>query len=263
MTALGIIPTYVTSSGDLEVLRTCLESLRATEPDLSVLIVDDGSPDEELVGAMDQLSDQFKLEFHAKEENTGFARTVNVGLRRALEDDSDAILINADIEFIDAGWVARMEAQETQDGSGPASIVGARLLYPNGLIQHGGVYFSLLHRCFEHVHKFAPHDLPEAMTAKRLPVTGALQFLRNECLAAVGIYDEDFKLGWEDVDYCIRAFQSGRECIYQPRVRAYHHESYFRARPSPKIEGWTAASWAHFCTKYQSTSFAEWVPSIV
>lgn len=263
MTTLAIIPTYLTQAMDVEVLDTCLSTLRETEPDLAGVVIDDGSPDKDLVHAAGDLSQRFKLDFIPKEKNTGFAKTVNVGLRRALEAEDDALLVNADIEFIDKGWAERMETQENQGADGLASVVGARLIYPNGLIQHGGVYFSLLHRCFEHIHKYAPHDLPEAMTAKRLPVTGALQFIRHECLTEVGIYDEDFKLGWEDVDYCIRVFQSGRECVYQPHVRAFHHESFFRNRPNERVQQWTSESWQHFARKYSKVSFAEWVPSLV
>lgn len=256
---LCIVPLYLAQPQDLEIVNTCLQSLFKTEPEADVLVVDDHSPRRDLVDAVENLG--LPLGLHRKDENTGFARTVNIGLRLAKEGRRDAILVNADLEFLDPGWIRAF--QETRWEGKLASVVGARLLFPSGLIQHGGVYFSLLHRCFEHLYKFAPHDLPEAGEARVVPVTGALQFIRCECLEEVGTYDELFRMGWEDVDYCIRAWQSSRAVVYNPHVRAFHHESAFRGRKSDKLEQWQALSWAYFCKKWATTNFSEFIPSVV
>jgi hypothetical protein len=60
------------------------------------------------------------------------------------------VLVNADIEIITDGWLDRFQATEGLFVEGPAAVVGALLFYPAGLIQHGGVYFSLLTREFNH-----------------------------------------------------------------------------------------------------------------
>lgn len=260
---LIVVPTYVRTPGDLELTLDLLQSIRKTEPAVEVLLVDDASPAVELVDEIEAATSRLEMKLSRQTKNEGFARTVNVGLRRALEEGRDAILVNADMEFIDQGWIARMQAQRTEDGSEPAAIVGGLLLYPSGLIQHAGIFFSMLHRTFGHIYQYGPGDLPEAQHARRCPVTGALQFIRHECLVEVGLYDEDFRMGFEDVDYCIRAFQSGRECVYQPRVRAFHYESMFRGRPSKKLAEWQSQSWWTFMKKYRSTNFGEWVPSLV
>lgn len=225
------------------------------------MIVDDCSPVQALVDELELAARKHGAQLHRKTENNGFAKTVNVGLRKALHNDLDAVLVNADIEFIDEGWLGVMQHQARSDGSGLASVVGAKLLYPNGLIQHGGIFFSLLHRTFAHIHQYAPQDLPEAQTAKRCPVTGALQFIRHECLKDVGLYDEQFSMGWEDVDYCLRVFRSGRECVYQPKVKAFHYESLFRGRRSPKVEKWQRESQQYLMRKWAGTSFTEFVPT--
>lgn len=262
MKPLAIIPTYLSKPQDLEVLRDCIMSFaRTAAGDADLLIVDDGSPRRDLIEALEKSELPLDVDFVLKDENEGFARTVNVGLRRCLVEERDAILVNADLEFIDTGWVNIMVNQERDDR--PASIVGALLLYPSGLIQHGGVFFSLLHRCFEHIYKYAPFNLPEAQHARVCPVTGALQFIRLECLQEVGIYDEEFRLGWEDVDYCVRANKSGRACVYQPAVRAYHFESLFRGQGDEKMVTWQQESWRYFCTKWQNESFQEFVPSVM
>lgn len=271
--SLAIIPAYLSQPSDLAMLLDCLTSIQQTEPDLQVLVVDDGSPAPALVDEVEAATSRLQFELHRKDENSGFSRTVNVGLQRALENEQNAILINADIVFDvesyagwkdrtgEPGWVGLMEQQPSKDVDNLAWVVGARLLYPNGLIQHAGIFYSLLHTAFDHRFRHAPSDLPEAMQAFRCPVTGALQFIRHEALATVGLYDENFLLGWEDVDYALRVFRAEQECIYQPRVWAWHHESVFRGRKSRKLEEWQAKSWIYFMRKYARVSFAEWLPT--
>lgn len=262
MKPLAIIPTYLSAPTDMEVLLDCLRTLRATAPAevVDVLLVDDGSPAQHQVDAIGNLVAEYDAELHRKKENSGFSKTVNVGLDLARDEGRDAILVNADIEFQAAGWVEAMVAQkDTKDE--PAWVVGARLLYPNGLIQHGGVYFSFLHRYFDHAFKHAPQDLAEANVPRVCPVTGALQFIRHASLEEVGLYDERFTMGFEDVDYCLRVWQHGRDCIYQPAVWAVHHESMFRGRPNEKIARWQAESLAWLKEKWQGVNLIELCPS--
>jgi GT2 family glycosyltransferase len=263
---LVVIPTYATKGQDNELLDACLRSIRDTVKDAcDVLVVDDGSPAEDLKNGIRTMVERVDGEVVFKKENTGFSRTVNVGLRRALAEGRDAILCNADIEF-DHGplWLDRMVAQRTCDGAAPAPIVGARLLYPNGLIQHAGIFFSLLTRSFGHIYQWGPGNLPEANRPRVCPVTGALQFIRASTLEKLGVYDETFRMSYEDVDYCVRAWKAGLECIYAPGVIATHHESVFRrtADPNSKLARWQHESWLRFIELWGSSNFAEFVPSL-
>lgn len=264
MKPLSIVPTYVRQSRDLEMLATTLTSLRATS-DCPVLVIDDGSPERDLIEGISSLCERLDCEFVDKGRNEGFAATVNVGLRRALNEGLDAVLVNSDIEFgLTKEWNSLFQRQHDNNDR-PAAVVGALLLYPNGLIQHGGIYFSILSRDFGHRFQFGPGNLPEAQHAAICPVTGALQFIRHSTLEQVGVYDESFKLGWEDVDYCVRVWLSGLSCVYQPGVRAVHHESFFRgaARADDRIREWTEYSWMRFVGKYADISFAEFVPNML
>lgn len=260
--ALAVVPTYVRSPADVSVLMVALDTLHATAPEAEILVVDDGSPAAELVDEIEGACERLQFRLHRKPSNDGFSCTVNVGLAEALERGMDAVLVNADVEFTEAGWLARMQAQQGA-GGGSSQVVGARLLYPNLLIQHGGIFFSLLSRCFGHIHQYAPHDMPEAQQARTCPVTGALQLIRHETLASVGLYDEEFKLGWEDVDYCLRVFLAGGTCVMEPAACAIHHESLFRGQSNPRIAKWQAESWGYFLHKHRETPLAAFVPSVI
>lgn len=260
LACLAVVPIYLRTPEDLDVLLRALVSLRQTAPQADVLVVDDHSPAGELVDLIEVACDELAIELHRRPVNGGFSRAVNAGLRRALDEGRDAVLVNADIEFHEHGWLEAM-LERTDTTGAPAAVVGARLLYPNGLLQHAGVYYSTLHRFWSHRFAFGPADLPEALQPCRCPVTGALQLIRHECLAGVGLYDERFRMGWEDVDYCLRAFASGRECIYEPAACATHAESLFRSRAGDGQDNWESQSWRTLNDKYAATDLSAFMPT--
>jgi GT2 family glycosyltransferase len=214
------------------------------------------------VHTLEAVADELGVTVVCKDENTGFAKTVNVGLEIALAQEWDAVLVNADIEFHEAGWLERMLARTDTLGR-PAAVVGARLLYPNGTIQHAGAFLSLRTRGFWHRCQYAPADLPEALDPMRCPVTAALQLIRHETLEQVGLYDEEFRMAYEDVDYCLRVFNADLECVYEPTVCAIHHESVFRGRKDAKIEAWERASVERLATKWADSDLSQFCTPIL
>jgi GT2 family glycosyltransferase len=259
---LAVVPVYLRTPEDLDVLLRCLVSLAQTAPEAQVLVVDDCSPAAELVDLLELAAGEIGFELQRKPVNGGFATTVNVGLRRALAEGRDAVLVNADVEFQAPDWLAPMVARTGTDGT-PAAVVGARLLYPNGLLQHAGIYFSLLHRGFAHRFNLGPGDLPEALVPCCCPVTGALQLIRHTTLAEVGLYDEAFHMGWEDVDYCLRVFAAGGECVYEPAACATHAESLFRSRTAKGQEDWERRSLEVLLAKHGGADLSAFVPAYV
>lgn len=259
--SLAVVPAYLRSDDDLDVLLRCLASLSATAPALELLVIDDASPAAGLVDQLALVLPELGGELLRKPDNTGFSATVNVGLRRALEWGQDAVLVNADLEFTSADWWPAMRDRTDMQGR-PAAVVGAFLTYPNGLIQHAGVAFSLLERKFIHRFRFGPAALPEAQRPTACPVTGALQLIRHSTLTQLGLYDEGFRMGLEDVDYCLRVFDAGLECIYEPAARAVHAESVFRGRSTKRILAWQETSTRHLWAKYPFADFSPWVPAL-
>lgn len=253
MTALGIMPTYLREPSDATIATKAINTYMATHVG-DLLVVDDGSPNHQLRHEFGQWVENCGYEFIQK-ENAGFSTAVNVGLRGARGRGLDALLINSDIEFIKHGW---FEAMDKTD----ADVVGARLLFPNGLIQHAGIYFSLIARRPEHMFRLAPGSLNMARKERVCPVTGALQLIRHETIKEVGLYDDAFRLGYEDLDYCIRVFESGRKCVYQPEAVAIHHEGLFRAREGQAGQ-WFEESWLYFGDKWEGKDITKYIPTLI
>lgn len=238
---LAVVPTYLRTDTHAELLARCLVSLAGTAPEAEVVVVDDGSPARHLVSQLEPVCRELGQRLVLRDENSGFARTVNVGLRTALEDGRDAVLVNQDIQFLEPGWLEALLARRDADGR-PAAVVGAKLLYPNGLIQHAGLYYSRLHRGYDHRYRYGPSDLPEANEPAIRLVSGALQLIRHHTLETVGLLDEDFILGYEDIDYGLRTFDAGLACAYEPAAWAVHHEKAILVGAGERAHAWWEAS---------------------
>lgn len=252
---IGIMPVYMTGNEDLAITEKAIRTFRETT-DAHLIVVDDRSPARELVEPLTQFVLSRGGSIYCQPENRGFAAAVNVGLRTAQEHGFDAVLVNADIEFIASDW---LQALLESDGD----VVGAKLLYPNGLVQHAGVFFSLINRNFDHIYRMAPNNLAITNRERICPVTGALQLIRNEVIESVGLFDEGFKFGYEDIDYCHRVFQSGRKCVYQPKSVALHHEGLFRKKDRENIEPRYDESWAYLHRKHAGHDFSQYVPTLI
>lgn len=250
---LLIIPTYFSKPEALEVFKKCIDTLRNTT-DAEVFIVDDKSPEDVLLEQAVRYTHQYaNITWEYNTENSGFAKTVNHGLRKCLKEKRDGVLVNMDLEFIEAGWLEQM-------GSNEAAITGALLLYPNMLIQHAGIFFSAITRTFNHRFLYCMPNTPEALVPAKCPVTGALQYIKYETIQEIGLYDEEFFLGYEDVDYNLRVLFADGECVYDPKVKALHHESLIRKgiQNDKQVE-----SLRYMMKKYENVHFAGYVPTML
>lgn len=255
MSELIVIPSYIKTSAHAKLLNTCVLSINSTTDNAQILVVDDCSPHEKQA---EVLYDYFEKNLEnvsviRKEENEGFSKTVNVGIEKARQDNLNVVLVNADIEFTDEGWLEEMRNTD-------ADIIGALLVYPNSVIQHAGIYFSSFSRNFDHRFKGAPHDLPAAQKSCFCPVTAALQYVKSDVFDSIGLYDEGFKMGYEDVDFNIRAIEAGFKSIYNPKVKAVHHESVFR---TGEKTDWEKESYLYLVKKHEDKNFSGIAPSLM
>ena len=143
-------------------------------------------------------------------------------------------------------------------------IVGALLLYPDGrIIQHGGVCVGMM-GIAEHFGKFVDKLLPDGkvqpgqlgalITNHELSaVTAACMLVKKEAFDAAIAFDEELKVGFGDVDLCLRIGQQGFRVIFCPHAVLIHHESASRGKsttdPHPDDSALFIKKWESFLLK--------------
>jgi len=185
-----------------------------------------------------QSDDEAFFEFVVEEQSKGLIKVIkydqpfnhsdmnNIAVKTT---DSDfVVLMNNDVEIISDNWLEQLVATINIDTS--IAAVGCLLLYPNGTVQHGGIILGLLGTA-GHAFKYIPFEL--GGYAGRLHclqemsgVTAALLLVRRLAFEAVGGFNsERYANSYNDVDLCMRLKKHGFRCLYNPMVRAIHHES--------------------------------------
>lgn len=225
---LPSVTVIVPTRNQVGFLATCLQGLTRTDyPDLEVIIVDNGSDDPATLAYLAEL-DSGRYRIIRRPGPFNFSELNN----RAVAEARGHLLclLNNDIEVIAPDWLQIMAAQALRDDVG---AVGARLLYPDGRIQHAGVVLGVgggaahAHRLMDPGGEgyFRRHALPQFVSA----VTAACLVVRRERFLAVGGFDEaNFAVAFNDVDLCLRLNQRGWQSLYEPRATLIHHESVSR-----------------------------------
>jgi GT2 family glycosyltransferase/glycosyltransferase involved in cell wall biosynthesis len=226
------VTVVIPSFGSAREVRRVVRSVRRTTPRelVRIVVADDAGPAEELA-TMRRIHG---IELIAGERNLGFAGNANRGLARA-DPGADVVLLNADV-VTHPGWLECLQYAAYAEGS-DVGIVGARLLYGNGQIQHAGMERNEhAPEWFDHRFRFAPADHgPADVPEPVLAVTGACMYVKRAVIDEIGLLDPEYPMAYEDVDWCLRAWEAGHSVVYEPAAILDHAESTTRSRePGPR-----------------------------
>jgi GT2 family glycosyltransferase len=136
------------------------------------------------------------------------------------------LLLNNDIDVIDGGWLAELVSQAMRPQVG---AVGAKLLYPDGTVQHAGMTLgrgSFGAHLYRHVARDDPGHGGMLGARRRVSaVTGACLAIRREVFHAVGGIEQDhLRVTGSDVDLCLRVRERGLAVICTPQALLHHRE---------------------------------------
>jgi GT2 family glycosyltransferase len=216
-----IIPVY----NNLLLTIRCIASIEKSSyhfKDTEVIIIDDGSDDGTANYFTRFSQDNSWLIYHRNASNLKFARSCNAGADIARGEF--LVFLNNDT-IVTENW-DKFLAQTIQSERN-IWMAGAKLLYPNGTIQHAGVYLPELEKMsFSHVYRGFPSYFPPAITEKELQcVTAACMIIRKADFIELGGFDTSYVNGLEDVDLCLRIIEKGKKIMYQPKCEVVHFES--------------------------------------
>jgi GT2 family glycosyltransferase len=214
-----IVPVH----GNAALTRRCLEALLADLPaDCEALVVDDASTDStpELLCGYGE-----RIRVVSLAENEGFGGACNAGAAAAR--GAALVFLNNDTEPR-PGWLGALLSYA--DRHPAAEVVGAKLVFPTGVIQHAGVVIG--QDGYPHnLYAGLPQDRPEVERSRRLQaVTGACMLVRREAFEALDGFDRGYLNSLEDVDLCLRVGARGGEVHYCHEAVVVHLESASRGR---------------------------------
>jgi GT2 family glycosyltransferase len=216
-----VVPTHARA----ELLNRCVSSCfdRISGWPVELVVVDHASTSPAMAEALATIRQRSGTLIVREEGPFNYSRLVNVGVARSKGEV--LVLLNDDVEAMTRDWLDGLVTMLQKPGIG---VVGPRLLYPDGRIQHNGVALGM--------GGIAGHPGRGAFPTERnqnrvdpwprtvSAVTGACLLIRRVDFDAVGGLDENLAVEFNDVDLCLRVAARGLKCVLEPRVTLTHHE---------------------------------------
>jgi len=206
-----IIPVF----NQAALTKRCLQAVGTGE--FEIVVVDDASSDA-TASVLESIAPLVKTVRHS--ENQGFGASCNDGA--AVASGDYLVFLNNDT-IPQPGWLEALVAYA--NGHPRAAIVGSKLLYPDGMIQHAGVVICQ-DRYPRHIYTGFPADHEAVNKSRRFQiVTAACMLVRRKAFAQANGFDRGFRNGFEDVDLCLRLGDLGHEIHYCAQSVVQHLES--------------------------------------
>ena len=213
---------------------------QSTYKNIEIIVVDNGDLSENQQQKLSALG--CRLITYTKPK-FNISQKLNLGV--TIANGELLLLMNDDIEILFPDWIERMVEHFEKTHVG---VVGAKLLYTNGLTQHVGV----VHNCGnpDHVRRLQPTEdagyyFSTCGVRNFMAVTGALMMTPANIYRSVGGYSEELAISYNDTDYCLKVQEKGLSIVYAPKVELTHMESQSRVASADLAEvGWYHRRWA-------------------
>jgi len=208
-----------------DLLKKCVDGVleRTTYPRFDLIIIDNRSEKTETLEYLRSLRDDPRVNVISYEDEFNFAKIHNriVGSARG----ELVVLLNNDVDVITGDWLEIMVGHALDPGVG---VVGAKLYFPDGKIQHAGVVLGFGAAAGHLFHRVDRVKIgPAAVLAASQDVsavTGACMLFRRSVFAELHGFDEAFAVDYNDIDFCLRARERGYRVVWAADAELYHFE---------------------------------------
>lgn len=224
---LPLVTLVIPTRNGLSLMRQCIGSIvsKTTYTNYEVIVVDNGSDDLATLSYFESLTEDAR--FHVIRDDSPFNYSALNNKAVAQANGEFIALVNNDIEVISPDWLSEMVSLALQPGVG---AVGAKLLYPDDSLQHGGVVLGV-GGVAGHSNKFARQPSygyfgRTGLIGSYSAVTAACLLVRKSIFLEVdGLNEKDLSIAFNDVDFCLRVREAGYRNVWTPYAELYHHES--------------------------------------
>ncbi|MDI2090585.1 glycosyltransferase family 2 protein [Commensalibacter oyaizuii] len=194
-----------------------------------IILVDNGSIESETLSFLDEYAHHHLIEVLPIHEEFNFSRLNNIATQQYASDYY--LFLNNDVFVEDPNWLSILvnEAALSDD----VGIVGAKLLYPDGRVQHGGVVVGP-EVIGDHMNRGLERDefgyaCRSVLTQELTAVTAAMMLVKADLFHKLGGFNENhLKVAFNDVDLCLRVKMAGYKVVFSADCMAIHHESLSR-----------------------------------
>lgn len=223
-----IIPT----KNGYEDMKRCLHSIvkLTTYDNYEIIIADNGTTEEKVLALFEEYQQKLgdRLKVVPLDMPFNYSRINNLAAKEA--SGKYLLFLNNDTEVITSDWLEQMIGFCQFDRIG---AVGAKLYYPNHTIQHAGVILGLGGAAGHGLHTFPQGDFGYfgrlEINVNYSAVTAACMMMKKSDFEAVGGFNEDLTVAFNDVDLCLRVqTELGKNNVWLHGVELYHFESQSR-----------------------------------
>ncbi len=225
-----LVSIIVPTRDRADLLERCLDGVlqRTDYSPIEVLVIDNGSEAPETLALFTKITADLRVRVLPMPGPFNYAALNNRAV--AVARGEILLLLNNDVDVIDGGWLREMVAQALRPDVG---AVGARLLYGNGTLQHGGTVLGaggVANHYLTGVPRSAlgPFGLLALCRSSAAVTAACLAIRRSVFLEAGGLDEVNLPVAFNDVDLCLRVRDLGYRNVWTPFAELYHLESVSR-----------------------------------
>lgn len=240
-----LVSIVIPTKDHVETLDACVMSIaeNATYANYEIVLVENNSEGPETFTYYEALPERVaaasdgkgsaRVEYWPGEFN--YSKIINFGVGRAKGDY--LLLLNNDTKVITPGFIEELMGYLQRPDAG---VVGAKLYFADHLVQHAGILVgvrgALAHANQDFSAKREGYLARAVRPGNFSAVTGACQMVCRDVFEQVEGYDEEFAVGFNDADFCLRVWEAGYRTIFTPYAELYHYEFTSRGREEASEE---------------------------
>lgn len=227
-----LVSIIIPNKNQCDILKRCIESLiiKTSYKNYEIIIMENDSTDTDIKVYYEKIQKKYsniKVIEHKFIDGFNYPEINNHGASFAKGEL--LLFLNNDTEIMSKDWLAEMVGLAQREDVG---IVGAKLYFPNGTIQHAGVQIGPRGAVGLPYYKISNGDIGYMgklkITQNMMAVTGACLLTKKDLFILLGGFDTNLKIALNDVEYCVRVHEYGKRIVWTPYAELIHHESITR-----------------------------------
>ena len=220
-----LVSILIPNKDQKDTLDQCLKSIEARTDyeNYEIIIIENNSTEQETFEYYKQIKNP-KIRVIEWKDEFNYSAINNFGVRHAKGEY--LLFLNNDIEVINSDWLGEMLSNCQREEVG---AVGAKLYYPDNTVQHAGVIVGIggvAGSVFVGLKRGYTGYMHRASIQQNLSaVTAACMMVKKSVFEEVGGFEEELKVAFNDIDFCLKIREKGHLIVYDPYVELYHYES--------------------------------------